>query len=112
MNTFQLLPEPVKATEFIRKLSAQMLGDPNLLHLMEKVVDQDTSCAECMQAVVSCLFTAQLYSEPEGYPHISCGGGWMFQRNNMIMYHNGTQLSEARSRSPNFAISMHSSQSQ
>ena len=49
----QLLPEPVKATEFIRKLSAQMLGDPNLLHLMEKVVDQDTSCAECMQAVVS-----------------------------------------------------------
>ena len=44
---------PVKATEFIRKLSGQMLGDPNLLHLMEKVVDQDTSCAECMQAVVS-----------------------------------------------------------
>ena len=52
-NIFQLLPEPVKATEFIRKLSAQMLGDPNLLRLMEKVVDQDTSCAECMQAVVS-----------------------------------------------------------
>ena len=32
-----------------------MLGDPNLLHLMEKVVDPDTSCAECMQAVVSTL---------------------------------------------------------
>ena len=110
MNTFQLLPEPVKATEFIRKLSAQMLGDPNLLHLMEKVVDQDTSCAECMQAVVSYLFTAELHSK--GYPHISCRGGWMFQRNYMIMYHNGTQLSEARSRSPNFAFSMHSSQSQ
>ena len=45
----------MKATEFIRKLSAQMLGDPNLLHLMEKVVDQDTSCAECMQAVVSLI---------------------------------------------------------
>ena len=53
LNTFQLLPEPVKATEFIRKLSAQMLGDPNVLGLMEKVVEQDTSCSECMQAVVS-----------------------------------------------------------
>ena len=49
----KLLPEPVKATEFIRKLSAQMLGDANLLGLMEKVVEQDTSCSECMQAVVS-----------------------------------------------------------
>jgi sister-chromatid-cohesion protein PDS5 len=51
--TAKFLPEPVKATEFIRKLSQQMLTDSNLLPLMERVVEPDVSCAECMQAVVS-----------------------------------------------------------
>ncbi len=47
------MPEPVKATEFIRKLSDQLSRDANLLSLMERVVDQSVSCEEGMQAVVS-----------------------------------------------------------
>ena len=50
--TAKFLPEPVKATEFIRKFSANLLSDRSLLENMDKVTDPDVSCTDCMSRVV------------------------------------------------------------
>ncbi|XP_059079430.1 sister chromatid cohesion protein PDS5 homolog B-B-like isoform X2 [Tigriopus californicus] len=49
--TAKHLPEPVKATEFIRKLSAHLLTDKVMLANMEKITDGVLSCSECMATV-------------------------------------------------------------
>eukprot|EP00095_Tigriopus_kingsejongensis_P010616 maker-scaffold795_size96016-snap-gene-0.21 protein:Tk10616 transcript:maker-scaffold795_size96016-snap-gene-0.21-mRNA-1 annotation:"androgen-induced proliferation inhibitor" len=49
--TAKHLPEPVKATEFIRKLSAHMLSDKTMLDNMEKITDAVMACSECMSTV-------------------------------------------------------------
>ena len=49
----KFLPEPMKAQEFLRKLSVQLGTDNVLLSSFEKVVDPDVSCKECQLYVVS-----------------------------------------------------------
>lgn len=43
----KFLPEPVKAHEFLTKLSNHMQSDPNLLKEMETIVRPNVSCKEC-----------------------------------------------------------------
>ena len=49
----KFLPEPMKAQEFLKKLSVQLGTDNVLLNSFEKVVDPDVSCKECQLYVVS-----------------------------------------------------------
>lgn len=49
----KFLPEPMKAQEFLKKLSVQLGTDNVLLSSFEKVVDPDVSCKECQLYVVS-----------------------------------------------------------
>ena len=49
----KFLPEPMKAQEFLKKLSVQLGTDNVLLASFEKVVDPDVSCKECQLYVVS-----------------------------------------------------------
>ena len=51
----KFLPEPMKAQEFLKKLSTQLAHDQVLLSSFEKVVDPDVSCKECQLYVVRCL---------------------------------------------------------
>lgn len=51
--TSKHLPEPVRAMEFLKKLSNHMQTDKMVLDLMEKIVDPDVTCADCMTHVVS-----------------------------------------------------------
>ena len=53
LATSKHLPEPIKASEFIKKLSNHMLTDKFVMEYMETILDPDVSCVECMQAVVS-----------------------------------------------------------
>jgi sister-chromatid-cohesion protein PDS5 len=46
------LPEPVKAHEFLRKFSAHMSKDPNLLTAMETVMNPGVSCKQCSDIMV------------------------------------------------------------
>ena len=48
----KFLPEPMKAQEFLKKLSVQLGTDPVLMASFEKVVDSDVSCKECQLYVV------------------------------------------------------------
>lgn len=48
----KFLPEPMKAQEFLKKLSVQLGTDKILLEHFEKVVDPDVSCRECQLYVV------------------------------------------------------------
>jgi len=48
----KFLPEPMKAQEFLKKLSVQLGTDNVLLSSFEKVVDPDVSCKECQLYVV------------------------------------------------------------
>ena len=50
--TSKFLPGPVKAMEFMRKLSLHLLTDKYMLDLFEKVVDPEISCEDCMATVV------------------------------------------------------------
>ena len=43
----KFLPEPMKAQEFLKKMSIQLGTDNVLLTSFEKVVDPDVSCKEC-----------------------------------------------------------------
>uniref|UniRef100_A0A0K2UC00 Sister chromatid cohesion protein PDS5 homolog BAlike [Bombus terrestris] n=1 Tax=Lepeophtheirus salmonis TaxID=72036 RepID=A0A0K2UC00_LEPSM len=45
------LPEPLKAQEFIKKLSQHLLSDETMLSLFEKILDQDVSCSDCLDNV-------------------------------------------------------------
>ena len=56
----KFLPEPMKAQEFLKKLSVQLGTDNVLLNSFEKVVDPDVSCKECQLYVVSNLKLASL----------------------------------------------------
>ena len=49
----KFLPEPMKAQEFLKKLSVQLGNDNVLLVNFEKCVDFDVSCKECQGYVVS-----------------------------------------------------------
>ena len=49
----KVLPEPMKAQEFLKKLSLQLGTDNVLLSSFEKVVDPDVSCKDCQLYVVS-----------------------------------------------------------
>jgi sister-chromatid-cohesion protein PDS5 len=51
--TSKFLPDPVKATEFIRKLSQNLFADKALLSLMERITDPNVTCSDCMSNVVS-----------------------------------------------------------
>ena len=56
----KFLPEPMKAQEFLKKLSVQLGTDNVLLNSFEKVVDPDVSCKECQLYVVSNFELASL----------------------------------------------------
>ena len=56
----KFLPEPMKAQEFLKKLSVQLGTDNVLLNSFEKVVDPDVSCKECQLYVVSSFKLASL----------------------------------------------------
>ena len=56
----KFLPEPMKAQEFLKKLSVQLGTDNVLLNSFEKVVDPDVSCKECQLYVVSNFEPASL----------------------------------------------------
>lgn len=58
----KFLPEPMKAQEFLKKLSVQLGTDNVLLNSFEKVVDPDVSCKECQLYVVSNFKLASLYA--------------------------------------------------
>jgi len=47
----KFLPEPVKVTEFIKKLSQHMAQDATMLELMEKITEPDVSCKDSFEAV-------------------------------------------------------------
>ena len=47
------LPEPVKAQEFLKKLTSVLQSDNNLLALFERIVDPDISCKDCSSTGVS-----------------------------------------------------------
>ncbi len=51
----KLLPDSVKATEFIQKLSQNLFADETLLSLLERVVDPSVDCGDCVSNVVSIL---------------------------------------------------------
>ena len=59
----KFLPEPMKAQEFLKKLSVQLGTDNVLLNSFEKVVDPDVSCKECQLYVVSNFKLASLAAE-------------------------------------------------
>ena len=50
----KFLPEPMKAQEFIKRLSSSLQSNSNLLNAFEKIVDPDISCKDC-QTYVVCL---------------------------------------------------------
>ncbi len=52
------LPEPVKAQEFLKKLTNHLYQDANIFALFERVADPDISCKDCSSAGVS-FFTNQ-----------------------------------------------------
>ena len=47
------LPEPVKAQEFLKKLTNHLYQDANIFALFERVADPDISCKDCSVAGVS-----------------------------------------------------------
>ena len=65
----KFLPEPMKAQEFLKKLSVQLGTDNVLLNSFEKVVDPDVSCKECQLYVVSNFELASLV--PAGGPYFT-----------------------------------------
>ena len=56
----KLLPEPMKAQEFLKKLSVQLGTDTSLLHNFEKVVDPDITCKDCQLYVVCVISIRKL----------------------------------------------------
>lgn len=51
----KFLPEPVKAQEFLAKLSLHMRRDPQLMQGMETILNPDVSCEECVRTTVSII---------------------------------------------------------
>eukprot|EP00096_Caligus_rogercresseyi_P009881 TRINITY_DN3454_c0_g1_i3.p1 TRINITY_DN3454_c0_g1~~TRINITY_DN3454_c0_g1_i3.p1 ORF type:complete len:1298 (-),score=389.78 TRINITY_DN3454_c0_g1_i3:131-4024(-) len=45
------LPEPIKAQEFIKKLSQHLLTDEAMVALFDKILDEDVSCSDCLDNV-------------------------------------------------------------
>lgn len=51
----KFLPDPVKAQEFIAKLSSNLLNQSDLLQQLSKLVRPDVSCEESLNISVSSL---------------------------------------------------------
>ena len=50
----QFLPNPLKAQEFLKKFVGNLMGDQIMMNALDKVVnDEDISCKECNDTVVS-----------------------------------------------------------
>ncbi|XP_037953062.1 sister chromatid cohesion protein PDS5 homolog B-B [Teleopsis dalmanni] len=51
----KLLPDPIKAAEFLTKFSSNMRKDPSLLRCMEMILKRDVSCKECADTMSTLL---------------------------------------------------------
>lgn len=49
------LPDPIKAQEFLQRLSSNMRKDNVLLEHMETILKRDVSCKECADTMASVL---------------------------------------------------------
>lgn len=52
---FRQLPDPVKAHEFLMRLSGNMRKDPTLLREMETILRRDVSCKDCADTMAAVL---------------------------------------------------------